>query len=74
MTQGGVHPQQKSSVWVEAIGIAQAQQIVYSALTQYMTSSTTFSGARAATETAAKVLYGSVAEQTVANACTAVGV
>jgi Zn-dependent metalloprotease len=74
MTQGGVHPQQKSSIWVELIGIAQAQQIFYSALTQYMTTSTTFAGARAATETAAQVLYGNVAEKTVNNAWTAVGV
>jgi vibriolysin len=74
MTQGGVHPQQKSSIWVELIGISQAQQIFYSALTQYMTTSTTFAGARAATETAAQVLYGNVAEKTVNNAWTAVGV
>jgi len=74
MTQGGVHPQQKSSVWVEDIGISQAQQIFYSALTNYMTETTTFAGARAATETAAKVMFGVTAEATVSDAWTAVGV
>jgi len=74
MTQGGVHPQQKSTNYVNSIGISQAQQIFYSALTQYMTSTTTFAGARANTETAAKVLYGLTAEQTVSDAWTAVGV
>jgi len=74
MVQGGVHPQQKSTNWVEEIGISQAQQIFYSALTQYMTQTTTFAGARAATETAAKVLFGVTAEQSVEGAWTAVGV
>lgn len=44
MTQGGVHPQDESDIWVEDIGISQAQQIFYSALTQYMTQTTTFAG------------------------------
>jgi len=74
MTQGGVHPQQKSNNWVEEIGIQQSQQIFYSALTQYMTVSTTFSQARAFTETAAKVLFGTAAETTASDAWTAVGV
>jgi len=74
MTQGGVHPQQKSTNWVEEIGIQQSQQIFYSALTQYMTVSTTFSQARAFTETAAKVLFGTTAEATVSDAWDAVGV
>jgi len=74
MTQGGVHPQQKSSTWVEDIGISEAQQIFYSALVNYMTETTTFAGARAATETAAKVLFGADSESTVADAWTAVGV
>jgi Zn-dependent metalloprotease len=74
MTEGGVHPQQKSTNWVEGIGIEDAQQIFYSALTQYMTTSTTFSGARAYTETAAKVLFGNTAEATVSDAWDAVGV
>jgi len=74
MVQGGVHPQQKSTNWVEEIGISQAQQIFYTALTQYMTQTTTFAGARAATETAAKTLFGVTAEQSVSGAWEAVGV
>jgi Zn-dependent metalloprotease len=74
MVQGGVHPQQKSNNWVQAIGISQAQQIMYSALSQYMTSTSTFAQARAATETAAKVLYGAGAVTSVSGAWTAVGV
>jgi len=74
ITQGGVHPQQKSNVWVEEIGISKAQQIFYSSLTQYMTTSTTFAGARAITETAAQTLYGTTEETALSNAWTAVGV
>jgi len=74
MVQGGVHPQQMSTNWVEEIGIEQSQQIFYSALTNYMTETTTFSGGRAATETAAKVLFGVDAEQTVSDAWNSVGV
>jgi len=74
MTEGGVHPQQKSTNWVEGFGIDQAQQIFYSALTNYMTQTTTFSGARAATEVAAKTLYSAAAAQIVSDAWIAVGV
>jgi Zn-dependent metalloprotease len=74
MVQGGVHPQQKSKNWVEEIGIAKAQQIFYSSLTQYMTASTTFAQARAATETAAKALYSTTEVSTVSNGWIAVGV
>lgn len=74
MTQGGVHPQQKSTNWVEEIGIQKSQQIMYSALVNYMTASTTFAQARAATETAAKALYTTTEVTTVSAAWKAVGV
>jgi len=74
MVQGGVHPQQKSDNWVPEIGVSQSQQIMYITLTAYMTTSTTFAGARAASETAAKTLFGLEAVTTVQEAWTAVGV
>ncbi len=54
---------------------AKAEKIWYRALTVYMTSSTNFAGARAATISAAKDLYGitSVEQAAVAAAWTAVG-
>jgi len=74
MVQGGVHPQQKSTNWVQEIGIAKSQQIMYSSLTQYMTATTTFAQARAACETAAKALYSTTEVATVSGAWKAVGV
>lgn len=57
------------------IGRAKAEKIWYRALTTYMTSSTTFAGARTATISAAKDLYGSTSVEAtaVAAAWTAVG-
>lgn len=58
---------------VTGIGRAKAEKIWYRALTVYMTSSTNFAGARAATMTAAADLYGSTDATAVGLAWDAVG-
>ncbi len=58
LSQGGTHPRSKTTVSVAGVGIAKAEQIWYRALTAYMTSTTTFQGARTATASAASDLYG----------------
>ncbi len=71
---GGTHPQ--SGVTVTGAGATAGGKIWYLALTEYMTSGTTFSGARTATLNAASELYGSSSSQynTIATAWCAVGV
>jgi Zn-dependent metalloprotease len=61
---------------VTGIGADRAAKIWYKALTTYMTSSTNFAGARAATLSAATSLYGagSAEYNAVANAWAACGV
>lgn len=74
---GGTHPRGSTTVNVPGIGLSKAQQIWYRALTVYMTSSTTFQGARTATASAAADLYGgscSVEWQSVQKSWDAVGV
>lgn len=76
-SEGGNHPKSsKSIVDVDGIGMAKAGAIYYRALSLYMTSSTTFAGARQATLNAASDLYGqgSVEYATVGNAWAEVGV
>jgi Zn-dependent metalloprotease len=65
-----------SGVAVPGIGTSAAEKIWYRALTVYMTSGTTFSGARTATLSAATDLYGASSAQynSVATAWCAVGV
>jgi MYXO-CTERM domain-containing protein len=58
LSQGGTHPAGKSSVNVLPIGIADAGQIFYLALSSHMNTNSKFLDARAATETAAAQLYG----------------
>lgn len=59
LSQGGDHPNAARRVnTVTGIGIDSAAQIWYRALTQYMTSSTNFAGARIATERACNDLFG----------------
>lgn len=60
---------------VAGIGKAKAERIWYRALTVYMTSSTSYAGARAATLSAAADLFGagSVEQSAVSAAWTAVG-
>jgi Zn-dependent metalloprotease len=77
MAEGGMNDTSQLSVAAGGIGRAKAEQIWYRALTLYMTSSTNFAGARAATLLAAADLYGGVGSpdyNTVADAWTAVGV
>jgi hypothetical protein len=71
---GGTH--HRSGVTVTGIGADPAAKIWYRALTVYMTSGTTFSGARTAMLNAATDLYGSTSAQynTIATTWCAVGV
>eukprot|EP01094_Clydonella_sp_ATCC50884_P004193 TRINITY_DN1326_c0_g1_i1.p1 TRINITY_DN1326_c0_g1~~TRINITY_DN1326_c0_g1_i1.p1 ORF type:complete len:535 (-),score=203.25 TRINITY_DN1326_c0_g1_i1:59-1594(-) len=75
-TQGGVHPQQKTTNYVEGVGIAVSQQVVYSALNNYMMQDSSFANAAAACEAATKALYpdNSKYMQSVVGAWAAVGV
>ena len=58
VVSGGSHPRNKTpGVVVPAIGIEKARAVWFSALTQYMTSSTNFAAARGATRSAANALY-----------------
>lgn len=77
LSQGGTHPRGKTTVAVTGIGLSKAEQIWYRALTVYMTSSTTYQGARTATASAAADLYGGTCTadwQSVHKAWDAVGV
>ncbi len=77
LSQGGTHPRGKTTVAVTGVGLTKAQQIWYRALSVYMTSSTTFQGARTATASAAADLYGGTCTadwQAVHKAWDAVGV
>ncbi len=77
LSQGGTHPRGKTTVAVTGVGLSKAQQIWYRALTVYMTSSTTYQGARTATASAAADLYGGTCTadwQSVHKAWDAVGV
>ncbi len=58
LSQGGTHPRSKTTVAVTGVGLTKAQAIWYRGWTVYMTSSTTFQGARTATAQAAADLYG----------------
>lgn len=71
---GGTH--HRSGVSVTGIGATDAARIWYSALTNYMTSSTNFAGARTATLNAATAIFGGSSTQynTVATAWCAAGV
>jgi len=74
--QGGVHPEQKTTVYVEPIGLTNAQQIYYLGFTQYMTATSVYVDARAATLKASQILYptNQAYYDSVGNAWTAVGV
>ncbi len=71
---GGQHPRGKTTVVVPSIGLSQAEQIFYRAQTTYLTPSSNFSAARAATGQAARDLYGAGSENNVYTAWCAVGV
>jgi len=74
--QGGVHPEQKTTNYVEPVGLTHAQQIYYLGFTQYMTTTSVYVDARAATLKAAQILYptSQAYYDSVGNAWTAVGV
>jgi MYXO-CTERM domain-containing protein len=76
LTNGGSHPRQVSLATVEGIGIENAAQIYYRALTTYMNQTTDFAGARVATERAAADLFGEGSSEavSVSEAWYAVGV
>lgn len=77
LSQGGTHPRGKTTVAVTGIGLSKAEKVWYRALSVYMTSSTTYEGARTATASAAADLYGGVCSadwQSVHKAWDAVGV
>ncbi len=75
--EGGNHPDPSKSVTtVEGIGLVKAGEVFYRALSLYMTSNTTFAGARQATLNAAADLYGqgSLEYAAIGNAWAEVGV
>ncbi|MBP7868353.1 MAG: M4 family metallopeptidase [Acidobacteria bacterium] len=76
LCQGGTHPRSKTTVQVTGIGMSKAEQIVYRALTTYMTASTNFAAARTAYASAATDLYGASSNEVTQsnNAWAAVGV
>jgi Zn-dependent metalloprotease len=76
LSEGGTHPRGKSTVNTVAIGADDAAAIYYLALTDYMTSSTNFSGARTAHINAATALFGASSQQvaSVKDSWAAVGV
>ncbi len=58
VSEGGRHPRVASVIQVPALGEEKAGRIWYAALTEWMTATTTFAGARTATVDAAASLYG----------------
>ena len=56
LANGGVHPRGKTTVVVPPIGLETAIRILYEAQANYMTSTTTYAGARTAMEQAAAAL------------------
>jgi len=74
--QGGTHPQDKSTIFVNGIGTSAAEQIFYTVLAQYLSADSQFADARAASVTAARAAYGTGSKQAqTANDCwEAVGV
>ena len=63
LTQGGQHPRNKSDVEVVGVGLDDASQIFYRALTKYMGQNTNFAQGRAAFEQAAADLHGEESSQ-----------
>lgn len=76
LSQGGTHPQGRSTVQVKPIGITDAGQVFYRALASYMNTNTDFVGARVATEQAAADLFGAGSSESisVSEAWSSVGV
>jgi hypothetical protein len=75
LVEGGVHPRQRTTFNVPAIGIEKAAQIFEQALTKgHFTQNTTFAQARAATEDVAGEIYGPAEVAAVGFAWAAVGI
>ncbi|NQZ10644.1 MAG: M4 family metallopeptidase [Algicola sp.] len=74
LTDGGKHPRKKSPLHVPSLGLAKSEQIFYRALSTYLTPSSDFAAARAATTQAAYDLYGPREINAVNRAWCAVGV
>ena len=76
LSEGGVHPRNKTSVSVVGVGMNNATQIFYRALTSYMGTNTNFAQARAAFEQAASDIHGSESSEvfSVREAFSAVGI
>ena len=76
LSEGGTHPRGKSTVAVTGIGADDAAAIWYSALANYMTSSTNFAAARTAQINAATAIFGAGSPEVdgVMNSWAAVGV
>jgi len=74
LTDGGIHPRNKSTAQVPSIGLSKAEQIFYRALTTYMNENSDFAAARTATARAAQDLYGATEKLAVETAWCAVGV
>ena len=75
LANGGVHPRGKTTVVVPSIGLETSIRILYEAQTNYMTSTTTYAGARTAMEQAAAALgYDQATEDAVGCAWAAVRV
>jgi Zn-dependent metalloprotease len=63
LSEGGVHPRNKTKTTVSGIGIEKAQRIFYLANTKLFAPGTTFQQARLATAKAAENLYGRCSQE-----------
>ena len=74
ITDGGLHPREKSAIEVHKLGMAKAEQIYYRALSTYLINNSNFFDAKAATAQAAADLYGPIEVHAVHQSWCAVGV
>ncbi|MCB9091004.1 MAG: peptidase M4 family protein [Halobacteriovoraceae bacterium] len=74
LSSGGAHPRGKTPITVQGIGIDKAAMIFYKAFTEYLSSSSEFSDAKAATIKVASELYGPNEAKSVEDAWNTVGV
>eukprot|EP00010_Vexillifera_abyssalis_P007840 CAMPEP_0201544932 /NCGR_PEP_ID=MMETSP0173_2-20130828/1544_1 /ASSEMBLY_ACC=CAM_ASM_000268 /TAXON_ID=218659 /ORGANISM="Vexillifera sp., Strain DIVA3 564/2" /LENGTH=493 /DNA_ID=CAMNT_0047953223 /DNA_START=148 /DNA_END=1629 /DNA_ORIENTATION=- len=74
-TQGGSHPQQKTNIFVNGVGIKKARQLWYVSLANYMTSTTDFADTLVINEQVASILnFPNEARSAIVDAWNAVGV
>jgi Zn-dependent metalloprotease len=74
LATGGVHPRNKTAVRVPSLGLESATRIYYRALTSYLSTNSSFTGARSATAQAADDLYGPAGRRSVELSWASVGV